>query len=523
MLKKLLLIISLTLILSGCASEQAQEAEPTGKDEVNNEQESAEQKEFNMGLFWLDSNIEPTESWHGWTLARCGIGENLIQFDENMNLKNVIAESWDIVDERIVSFKIRDGITFHNGNPVDANAVKASLERALSITNRDDVKFPLETMEVDGNTITITTTEPYATLINNLADPVYTIVDTTVADEELQYQPVSTGPFKVVDFTPEEGMTLSKHPDYWQGEVAVDKINVRYIQDASIRSAALQSKEIDFATQLNASDLPIFEEGDSFNVLRGPNLRIFLLRLNMDKPYMQDHDFRKALKKAIDTETYANNLVNGTMAKGPFTDLLSFGYQGDPVYSYDPEAAVELLDNAGYLDTNGDGFREYNGEKIVLTYISNTGHGRDANNIGEAIQSQLKEIGLEVEVIQIEDYSDLTDRGEYDFRWERWTSAPTGDPQYFLEAAFKTDGAGNRGGYSNEELDALIEELNQTLEPSERDKLGVEASRLLMEDIPAIFLYYGEGNVVTNSLVEGVGRFISEVYYIDHRLDLKDE
>ncbi|PIE31596.1 ABC transporter substrate-binding protein [candidate division KSB3 bacterium] len=480
-------------------------------------------KTLNMALFWLDSNIEPTESWNGWTLARCGVGENLVQIDEHMKFKPAIATSWEQVDEKTTIFTIREGVTFHNGNPVDAEACKASIERTLEISNREDVKFPVESITADGFTLTIKTKSPYATLINNLADTPFIIVDASAAktDENFKFKPIATGPFKVIDFNADTGMTLEKHAEHWSGDVGVDVVNVKYIQDASVRTMALQSGEIDLASQLTAKDLTLFEGNDDYVVLKAPNLRIFLLRINMEKPYMQSLEFRQALAYGIEKETYARKIVNGIPAKGPFNDLLPFGYPGDDFYTYNPEKARELLDSAGFTDTDGDGIREANGENIVMKYLSRTNHGPDANNIGIAMQAQYKEIGLGLEVLQVENYADMAATGDFDFLWERWTSAPTADPRYFLDTGFRTGASGNRGHYSNPEFDALLDTLSHAIEKSERDALGIQGSEILMKDVAALFLYYQEGNLVTSSRVEGVHKFISEVYYIDERVTIK--
>ncbi|SHK17114.1 peptide/nickel transport system substrate-binding protein [Geosporobacter subterraneus DSM 17957] len=484
--------------------------------------QSGEPKVLNMALFWLDGNIEPTEGWNGWTLTRCGIGENLVQIDENLAFKPSIAESWEQIDDRTIIFHIRDGVKFHNGNRVDAEACKKSIERALEITDRDDVKFPVESITAEGQKLTIKTSKPYGTLLNVLADTVYIIVDSTAADDEgFKYKPIATGPFKVVEFTPDVGLTLHKHEEHWSGDIGVDIVNVKYIQDPSTRTMALQSGEIDLATQIGIRDLALFENNDDFAVQKGPNLRVFLLRLNMDKPYMKSLAFRQALSYGMDKETYAKELVKGIPAKGPFNDMLSFGYKGEDYYSYNPEKAKELLDKAGFIDTNGDGIREMDGKNIVLKYISRTNHGSDANNIGTAMQAQYKEIGIGLEVIQVENYADMAKSGDFDLLWERWTSAPTADPQYFLEASYKTGSVGNYGKYSNSELDAICTKLDNTFEKAQRDQLGIEGSEILMKDVASLFLYYQEGSVVTRKNVEGVYRYISEIYYIDPRVKIK--
>lgn len=509
--KRIIILWSLLLclLLVGCNNQAAESGEK--KDSL---------KELNMAIFWLDNNIEPTEGWNGWTLTRTGIGENLVQIDENMAFKPVIAESWEQVDDTTTVFNIREGVTFHNGKTVDAHAVKASIERSLALTDREDSKFPVESISADGQTLTIRTKTPFPTLINNLADPVFIIVDAQAAENnaDFKYKPIATGAFKVINFDAEKGLTLHKHETHWSGEIGVDVVNVKYLSDDATRVMALQSGDVDFATQIPAKDLTLFENNKQFDVQKGANLRIFLLRLNMTTPYMENVTFRQALAYGIDKETYAKNLVNGLPAKGPFNDTLPFGYKGEDFYSYNPKKANELLDQLGYMDTNGDGIREMNGENIVLNYVFATNHGNDAKNIGAAMQDQYKEIGIGLNIIQVENYADIAESGDFDLLWERWTSAPTADAAYFLEAGYKTAAAGNHGYYSNTKFDAVTEQFKTTFDKDQRDQLGLEGTTILMEDVASLFMYYQEGSVVTNKKVQGVPRFISEIYYIDERV-----
>lgn len=509
--KRLLLLFSMlmSIFLVAC-NDQATESDKTTDDK----------KELNMALFWLDSNIEPTEGWNGWTLTRTGVGENLVQIDENMEFKPVLAKSWEQVDDTTTVFTIREDVTFHNGNLVDANAVKASIERSLAVTDRDDVKFPIESMTADGQTLTINTITPFPTLLNNLADSVFIIVDAKAAEnnEEFKYKPIATGAFKVIDFDAEKGLTLHKHETHWSGDIAVDVVNAKYIPDDATRVMALQSGDVDLATQIPAKDLTLFENNDQFVVQKGSNLRIFLLRLNMTTPYMQNLTFRQALSYGMDKGTYATKLVNGLPAKGPFNDMLPFGYKDEDLYQYNPAKANELLDQLGFVDTDGDGIRETAGKNIVLKYVFATNHGNDAKNIGAAMQDQYKEIGIGLDILQVENYADIAESGDFDLLWERWTSAPTADAAYFLEASYKTEAAGNRGHYSNAKFDAITAQFKSTLDKGQRDQLGLEGTTLLIEDVASLFMYYQEGTVVTNKKVQGVPRFISEIYYIDERV-----
>lgn len=511
LIKSLVCILVLSLGLVGC-----------GNQSISNE-ESLDKKTLNMAIFWLDSNIEPTEGWNGWALTRCGIGENLVQIDENLNLKPVIASEYKKIDDLTYEFTIRENVKFSNGKTVTPQAIKDSLMRALEKTDRDDVIIDLNEIIADDKKITIKLNTPDNILLNKLSDTVFIIVDAEASNtEDFNVKPICTGAFKIDSFNPEKGMSLSKNEYHWSGNIDVDFVNVKYIQDSNTRAMALQSGEIDLATQIEATDVQIFEGNKDYDVLKGANLRVFLLRLNMEKPYMKLPEFRKALAYGMDKKVYSEKIANGIDANGPFNSMLAFGSDSDYPYAYNPQKAKELLDSVGIVDTDGDGIREYNGENINMKYYSRTNHGLSANNIGTAMQAQYKELGLGLEVIQIENYSDIAQKGEYDMLWERWTSAPSGDPQYFFDSSYKTGSAGNYGHYSNKEFDDICENLNKESDLNKRISLGKKGSELLVDDVATLFLYYQEGNVVKKKEISGVERFVSEIYYIDERVKVNN-
>ncbi len=487
---------------------------------------SQQDKTVNMAIFWLDADIEPTSDWHGWTLTRCGVGENLLQIDENLKFKPVIAEKWEQPDALTTIFTIRKGVRFQNGRPADAAACKASIERALKITDRKDAQLPIDSINVDGDQLIIKTSHPFATLNNVLADPVFIIVDTEAAEkdsESFRFRPITTGAFMVESFSAETGMTLKKNPYYWKGDIKIDTVNVKYIPDASTRTMALQSGELDFAAQISPADLKVLAKDDKLNIIEGPNLRVFISRLNFDHPWMKIKEFRQAIRYAIHKDIFAEKIANGIPARGPFNKTLPFGHEGEDSYHYDVDKARQLLDLVGIVDGDGDGLREYEGKNITLKYICLTNHGARARNIGIAMQSELKKIGIAMEVEQQENFAEAAQKGAFDFLFERWTSAPTLDPQYFIESGFKTGSLANYGHYSNPQLDDLLNQLTSITDHSKRNELGKQGAQILMEDLPALFYFYEKGNVVHNKRIGGIYKFISDIYYIDDRLELSHD
>jgi peptide/nickel transport system substrate-binding protein len=482
-------------------------------------------KTFNMALHWLPGDLQPWKAWNGWVLTRVGAGENLVQIDEKLNMKAGIAESWEQIDSNTMAFKIRKGVVFHNGKALTPYSCKTSIERTHRITDRKGMRFPLESITVSGDRMIIKTTQPYATLLNTLADPLYIIVDAENAEKNpdtFKFSPVLTGPYKVSSFEAGVGMSLKKNDAYWKSQKpTVDTINAKLIKQASTRAMALQSGEIDFAPKLSLEELKVLEKDDRFVVQKGPNLRIFFVRINFDRPILKNLSFRQAMVHGISKDIYAEKLAGAFPARGPFNPILPFGGGGNSYYPYNPQKAKQLLNAAGFVDTDGDGIREYNGKNIVLQYVFATKGGNEGKNIGTAMQSQYKAIGIGIKLQQYESTDDVVEKGKFDIAFSGWVSAPAGDPQYFLDASYKTGGYGNYGNYSNPEFEKIIATLSTTLATNERYRLGREGNNLLMKDVASLFIYYGIGNIVTHRKVKGVHRFMSGIYYIDERLGIK--
>jgi len=477
-------------------------------------------KVLNVGLFWMPADIDPATKWNGWMLPRLGIGENLVTVDEKLKFQPSIAKSWKVIDGKTAEFVIRDDVVFHDGKKLTPADVKSSIERAMKATGRKDVIFPLESIDISGQKITIRTSEPFPTLINVLADPVY-VITTGFDNPDFAAKPIATGPFKVVSYDKAKGVSLVRHDGYWGKKTNIDKVEGLLMKDGGARTMALQSGELGLTTQLSHNDLTLLEKSDKFVVQKGPNARIFMARMNLNKPYMKNEKFRQAIAHAIDKKAIAKDVVKGYIAKGPFPPVFDFAYKGEEPYAYDESRAKALLDEAKIVDSDGDGIREFNGKNIVLAFYARTGHGANAKNTGIAFQSSLKKIGIGVKVNQVKSFGDILKKGDYDIVWERWTAAPTLDSLYFLQSSFSTGTTGNRGGYSNPKYDELITKLRTEMDSNKRIQLAQDAVEILLADVPALFVYHGLGSIVTSKNVTGVYRFPTEIVYIDSRVRMK--
>ena len=476
-----------------------------------------------VGVTNFADSLEPTENAFGWVVMRYGMGETLTKFDEKMNIQPWLAEKWTISDDKLTwTFKIRDGVKFSNGNPLTAEAVKASIERAFAKNTRAATFFKYTEMKAEGQNLIITTDKPAPSMPGYLADPLFLIVDVSAEkDRDFAKQgPICTGPYVCESFVKEKAV-MKRNPNYWGGDVPFETVEIPSIDDPNTRAMALQSGVVDMAVNIGAGDMDTFRNNNSFTVDEISSLRVVLARLNM-KGILGDPKVRAALISGCDRETYSKVLLKNTFLPGsaPIPPSMDYGFDSlkDP-NAYNPERAAQLLDEAGWKDTDGDGIRDKDGKPLKLNFVVYNSRA-ELPLYAEAVQSDLKKIGIDIN-IQTVDYN-LIDQmginGQYDLLISNITTANTGDPEIFLSWYWKTNVNGNNpqngSGYSNPEVDAKFDQLAVEFDQAKRKQLIIEIQQLLMNDGAGLFLGYPQTNIVYNKALTGVKMLPSDYYWI---------
>ena len=181
--------------------------------------------------------------------------------------------------------------------------------------------------------------------------------------------------------------------------------------------------------------------------------------MNNESTFLNDKIIRQALSYSVDRESIVK-LIGGKVAQGLYSSALPYGHVLNG-YTFDLAKANALLNEAGYLDSNHDGIREKNGQKIVLNYYESADHGSsDANIIAQSLQSEAKKIGIEIKLNQVENVNDIKAAGTFDLCSANDSSAPTGDPETFVQQRYLSTGSNNTGRYKNEEVDHLIQQFS---------------------------------------------------------------
>ncbi len=482
-------------------------------------------KVLKVGVTNFADTLEPTQNFFGWVVMRYGLGECLTKFDEKMNVQPWLAEKWEVSDDKLTwTFKIRDNVKFSNGDALTADIVKASIERAFQKNSRAATFFEYDEIRAEGQNLVIRTKKPLPGMPGFLADPLFIIVDTAAENgrDFSKEGPICTGPYEVESFVKERAV-MKKNPNYWDGEVPYEKVEIPSIDDPNTRAMSLQSGDVDVAVNIAAGDIDLFKGNNKFHIDEISSLRTVLARLNQAPGrILSDPKVRAALICGCDRETYNNVLLKGTFipGKAPVPPSLDYGFDQlkDP-NAYNPERAAKLLDEAGWKDTDGDGIREKDGKKLQLDFVVYNSRA-ELPLYAEAAQSDLKKLGFDIKINTV-DYN-LVDgmgiKGEYDLLISNITTANTGDPEVFLRWYWKTnvngDNPQNGSGYSNAKFDETMEKLSVEFDKDKRRALIIELQQILLDDGAALFFGYPQTNIVNSVSVAGVKMLPSDYYWI---------
>ena len=486
-------------------------------------QSAGDKTTLKVGVTNFADTLEPTENYFSWVVMRYGMGETLVKFDEKMNATPWLAESWKIGDDKLTwTFKIRDNVKFSNGKPLTAEAVKASIERSFAKNKRAETFFKYTEMKADGQTLTIKTEKPSPSMPGFLADPLFLIVDVSSEGERdfAKQGPICTGPYVCESFVKEKAV-MKKNPYYWDGEVPYETVEIPSIDDPNTRAMALQSGEVDMAVNIAAGDIGLFNDTSKFHIDRISSLRTVLARIN-NKGILGDPKVRAAFISMTDRKAYNEVILKGTFipGKAPVPPSLDYGFDQltDP-NAYNVDRANQLLDEAGWKDTDGDGIRDKDGKPLSVDFVIYNSRA-ELPIYAEAVQADAKKVGIDVKIKPV-DYN-LLDKigisGEYDLLISNITTANTGDPEIYLNWYWRTnvngDNPQNGSGYSNPSYDALCAALAVEFDPAKRRQLMIEMQQILLNDGAALFLGYPETNIVSSTRITGAIMHPADYYWV---------
>ncbi len=513
--KVLSIVIAMTMsvsLLAGCGGKtnqtEAGEAKKTfvfGDTTFNAENEEAD--------------INPYNGYAGWACMRYGVGETLCKLDDSMELTPWIAESYENVDATTWKVKIKDGVCFSNGKPCDAKAVKASIETLVEKHERAAGDLKIAAIQVADNLLTITTSAPNPSFMNYLCEPYGCILDVEegVTEEGIV---VGTGPFVATELVTDDHLKLVKNEKYWNGNVKMDEVMVRTITDGDTLALALQSGEIDAAYGMAYKSYPLFEN-ENYSFSSTATSRSFYCQFNYSSPVAADQAVRKAIAMGIDKKGFVDTLLQGYgyVGKGAFPESFSYGGQNVETVSYNPSEAKKVLEDAGWKDTDGDGIREKDGQKLTIQWVTYPSR-QELPLLAQSAQATLKEIGIDVVINSSADHNTIVkDKSKWDVYVAANVNAGLGDPANFFSTHCLDASTKNRGGYHSDELEKLAGELSASFDKTERGQIAIKMQQEILDDNAFIFCSFLKMSMISKSNVSGLIAHPCDFYEITADLD----
>ncbi|MCV2490615.1 ABC transporter substrate-binding protein [Geodermatophilus sp. YIM 151500] len=400
---------------------------------------------------------------------------------EDLTMEPSLAESWETSEDGLTwTFTLREGVTFHDGSEFDSADVVYSYNRIIDEDLSNAYRFAtVESIEADGpQTVVMTLGQQTPNLLERIgAFKGMSIIPEGAADElDLTIEAVGTGPFQL-ESSDASSTVLTAYPDYWGGDVTVDGVEFRYITEPAAALTALQNGEVQWTDNVPPQQIQALEGEQAVELAATPSVDYWYLSMNYDREPWGNRDVRRAIATAIDREAVAEAAKFGA-ARANQTAIPedSFFYYDYAPYQADPEAARQLLEGAGV-------------QTPLTMGLMVTDEFPETVTAAQVIASQLEPIGITVEV-QNEDFATWLSRqgdGDFDAFLLGWLGNL--DPAAYYQEQHITDGSNNYQGYSNPEVDRLLQEGAAETDQDARKQIYDQAAQLIVDDASYVYLY----------------------------------
>jgi peptide/nickel transport system substrate-binding protein len=421
-----------------------------------------------------------------------GLCDKLFDLDEKLNVVPQLATSYKwSADNKSLEIKLRDGVTFHDGEKMDAAAVKYNLERHKNMkgSNRRGELAEMSSVEVvDPSTVRINLSAPFAPLLAVLTDRSGMMMSPKAAEaagEKFGSKPVCSGPFRFVERIAQDRIVLERNPNYWnKGQIHFDRIVYQPIPDATVRLANLRSGQLDFIERLAPSDVPQVRSDSRFRIAKIVELGYQGITINVAKsdlaqknPLGKDPRVREAFELSIDREALVKVAMEGEAQAGNQWVPPSNRYYAKsvPVAKRNLERAKQLLKEAGVTNPS-------------FTLMTPT--ASDAQRIAQVVQAMAKEAGFDVKIQSTEFAAalKLQDQGQFEAFVLAWSGRA--DPDANLHQFLSCKGPLNGSGYCQTDVEARINEARTSLDPQQRAAAYEKIAQQVQKDRPIVYLFH---------------------------------
>jgi len=439
--------------------------------------------------------------------------QGLFEFDKDLKVHNVLAESYAISKDGLTyTFKLREGVKFHDGTPFNAEAVKANLDRVTNPDNKlaryNQFNRITKVEVVSPYSVRVTLKEPFGPFINSLAHASAAIISPTAlkkyGNQDIAFHPVGTGPFTFEEWKQTDFVKVKKFDGYWKkGYPKVDSITWKPVLENNTRAAMLQTGETDFAYPLPYEQAATLESNTKLKVTSGPSIIVRYISFNMLQKPFDNLKVRQAINYAINKEALAKVAFGGyaVPAEGVVPQGVLYAHKM-PAWPYDPAKARQLLKEAGYP----------NGFESVLwgAYTTTT-----SQKTIQFVQQQLAQVGIKLAVQALEpgqrtewvQTAPDAKTAKVRMYYAGWSSS-TGEADWALRPLLATEAwppkLNNTAYYSNAVVDGAIAKALTSTNDKEKAQLYREAQEQIMKDLPWAPLVTEKNLYATSKRLSGV-------------------
>ena len=513
-----ILIVFFFLVISGCGNDTKQ------VDDLKKGKPSDARPVYGdimvEGSIGDASNLIPILSTdsasHG---AASMIYNGLIKYDRNLNIVGDLAKTWDISEDGLtITFHLRKGVRWHDGYPFTAADVLFTYQ--ITIDPKTPTAYSgdflmVKKAEVKGPyTFRVTYDRPFAPALTSWSAsilPRHLLEGKDITKTKLSRHPIGTGPYMFKEWKTGQKLVLISNPDYFEGRPCIDGYILRIIPDMATMFLELRAKGID---RMNLTPLQYTRQTENrffrknFNKYHYLSFAYTYFGYNLKNPLFKDKRVRQSISYAINKEEIIQGVLLGLgkVATGPFKPGAWAYNSRVKRYPYDPQKARELLAEAGWKDTNGDGILDKNGEPFAFEITTNQGNEIRAK-CAEIIQRRLADIGITVKIRIIEwaaFIKEFINKRRFDATILGWT-IPLDPDIYDVWHSSKTGPEElNFISYKSDEVDELLEKGRSTFDRNERKRCYDRIQEILAEEQPYTFLYVPDTMPIINARFRGI-------------------
>lgn len=502
---RLMILLGIIVVVSACSSDANSDNDQGNKGEGD--------KELTIAIDQNFVTLDPQNA--GDTVSIFGtraMYEGLVGFNEHMEIEPVLAEDYQVSDDALTyTFQLRKDVTFHDGEPFNADAVKANYERIIDEDNDLRAKRNLQYVEklevINEYEVAFILNQPFSAMLNKFAMVPFISPKALEDDEkDIALHPVGTGPFKFIEWNQGDSLVLEKYNDYWNAANSdAEKVTFKPVPENGSRAAMLKTGEADFVYPVPQQDIKELESNSDVVIEKTPSTIARYVSINTFKEPFNNEKVRKAMNYAVNKDAYIKVVKNGygNILDSTMSTETQYYTKQEP-YEFNLEKAKDLLTEAGYEN----GFEA----EIWGNTSSETLQGM------EFIKQQLAEIGIDVTIKSMEEgtlsdeiYTPQTPKDAKVQMWYVSWSPSSGDADgatrsLFSSEYFPPNGA-NTAYYNNSDVNTWIHVANETSNIDEQEEIYANIQSTVYREAPWIFL-------ATDTILSGHRKNLEGVYVL---------